>query len=102
MGLSLHLAGDVEHAADDESPLVVPGHLTGVGPAAAQLRPEGLCPRNISLVTGGLHSQDYSRVSITCVTSHLGNPSSSPDQFIIDATPGLVEAPGRDGVSVLA
>ena len=41
-------------------------------------------------------------MSITCLTSHLGNPSSSPDQFIIEATPGLVEAPGRDGVSVLA
>ena len=40
MGLTLHLAGDIEHEEERESPLVVPGHLAGVCAIAAQLSPE--------------------------------------------------------------
>ena len=51
---SLHLASDIEHEEEGEGPLVVPGHLTGVGATAAKLGPKRLRPGNIRLVPRGL------------------------------------------------
>ena len=80
-----YLAGDVVHDEEGDGPLVVPGHLTGVGVTPGHLSPQRLRLVHICLVAGG-----------------LGNPGCSPDNLVIVATPGLVETTSGDGVSVLS
>ena len=80
-----HLPGDVVHDEEGDGPLVVPGHLAGVGVTPSHLGPQRLRLVHICLVAGG-----------------LGDPGSRPDNLVIVATPGLVETTSRDGVSVLS
>ena len=80
-----YLAGDVVHDEEGDGPLVVPGHLAGVGVTPGHLGPQRLRLVHICLVTGG-----------------LGDPGSGPDNLVVVATPGLVETTSGDGVSVLS
>ena len=80
-----YLAGDVVHDEEGDGPLVVPGHLAGVGIAPGHLSPQCLRLVHICLVTGG-----------------LGDPGGRPDNLVIVAAPGLVETTSGDGVSVLS